>query len=221
MRFIVLLSGGMDSTTALAWAATQGDVVECVSVDYGQRHRRELASAEQVAAHYGVPLRVLDLSSFAAALGGNALTDASVDVPEGHYADESMRATVVPNRNATFLMAAAGVAAAVGADAVVTAVHAGDHPVYPDCRPEFITAADEAARLGTGGAVRVLAPFVNDSKTDIARIGAELDAPLHLSWSCYNGRDRHCGRCGTCVERAEAFRDAGLTDPTEYEEITA
>lgn len=221
MRFIVLLSGGMDSTTALAWAATQGDVVECVSVDYGQRHRRELASAEQVAAHYGVPLRVLDLSSFAAALGGNALTDASVDVPEGHYADESMRATVVPNRNATFLMAAAGVAAAVGADAVVTAVHAGDHPVYPDCRPEFITAADEAARLGTGGAVRVLAPFVNDSKTDIARIGADLDAPLHLSWSCYNGRDRHCGRCGTCVERAEAFRDAGLTDPTEYEEITA
>ncbi len=210
----------MDSTTALAWAATQGDVVECVSVDYGQRHRRELASAEQVAAHYGVPLRVLDLSSFAAALGGNALTDASVDVPEGHYADESMRATVVPNRNATFLMAAAGVAAAVGADAVVTAVHAGDHPVYPDCRPEFITAADEAARLGTGGAVRVLAPFVNDSKTDVARIGADLDAPLHLSWSCYNGRDRHCGRCGTCVERAEAFRDAGLTDPTEYEEIT-
>ena len=220
MRFIVLLSGGMDSTTALAWAATQGDVVECVSVDYGQRHRRELASAEQVAAHYGVPLRVLDLSSFAAALGGNALTDASVDVPEGHYADESMRATVVPNRNATFLMAAAGVAAAVGADAVVTAVHAGDQPVYPDCRPEFITAADEAARLGTGGAVRVLAPFVNDSKTDVARIGADLDAPLHLSWSCYNGRDRHCGRCGTCVERAEAFRDAGLTDPTEYEEIT-
>lgn len=220
MRFIVLLSGGMDSTTALAWAATQGDVVECVSVDYGQRHRRELASAEQVAAHYGVPLRVLDLSSFAAALGGNALTDASVDVPEGHYADESMRATVVPNRNATFLMAAAGVAAAVGADAVVTAVHAGDHPVYPDCRPEFITAADEAARLGTGGAVRVLAPFVNDSKTDVARIGADLDAPLHLSWSCYNGRDRHCGRCGTCVERAEAFRDAGLTDPTEYEETT-
>ena len=220
MRFIVLLSGGMDSTTALAWAATQGDVVECVSVDYGQRHRRELASAEQVAAHYGVPLRVLDLSSFAAALGGNALTDASVDVPEGHYADESMRATVVPNRNATFLMAAAGVAAAAGADAVVTAVHAGDHPVYPDCRPEFITAADEAARLGTGGAVRVLAPFVNDSKTDVARIGADLDAPLHLSWSCYNGRDRHCGRCGTCVERAEAFRDAGLTDPTEYEETT-
>lgn len=186
MSSVVLLSGGMDSATALAWATQRGPVVSVVSVDYGQRHRRELDAAAALAAHYGVRQVVLDLSSFAAALTGNALTDPTVPVPEGHYSAPSIAATVVPNRNATFLMAAAGVAAAAGADTVVTAVHAGDHPIYPDCRPEFIAAADHAV-------------------------------PYHLTWSCYQGGDIHCGRCGTCVERIEAFTDAGITDPTRYE----
>lgn len=217
MSSIVLLSGGMDSATALAWTAARGPVTAAVSVDYGQRHRRELDAAAALAAHYGVRQVVLDLSSFAAALPGNALTDQTVPVPEGHYSAPSMAATVVPNRNATFLMAAAGVAAAAGADTVVTAVHAGDHPIYPDCRPEFIAAADHAARLGTGGAVGIAAPFCTITKTDIARIGADLAVPYHLTWSCYQGGDIHCGRCGTCVERIEAFTDAGITDPTRYE----
>jgi 7-cyano-7-deazaguanine synthase len=214
---VVLLSGGMDSTALLAHAATVGPVAGALSVNYGQRHVKELEAAKAVAARYGVPHFVLDLTSWGSLLTGSALTDASVEVPEGHYAAPNMAVTVVPNRNATMLMAAAGVAESLGADVVLTAVHAGDHAVYPDCRPEFIAAASLAANLGTGGKVSIDAPFVRLSKTEIAVHGTALRAPLELSWSCYKGGERHCGKCGTCVERIEAFRDAGVTDPTEYE----
>jgi 7-cyano-7-deazaguanine synthase len=210
----VLLSGGMDST-ALA-AMLDGDF-HAISVDYGQRHgRRELEAAAAVAAHYGAPHAIADLSGLRALLGTSSLTSDAIDVPEGHYAAENMAATVVPNRNAILLMVAAGYAQAHGCDRVLTAVHAGDHPVYPDCRPEFVAAADAAARLGTGGAISIVAPFARISKWQIAAIGYGYGAPLHLSWSCYNGGELHCGRCGTCVERAEAFHLAGVPDPTTY-----
>lgn len=218
---LVLLSGGMDSTALLAYARRRGPVVGAVSVDYGQRHSVELGAARGVAQYYAVPHYLLDLKSWGSMLTGSSLTDASVDVPEGHYAAPNMALTVVPNRNATMLMAAAGVAEALGAEVVLTAVHSGDHAVYPDCRPEFIAAASLAAHLGTGGKVSIEAPFVNISKTDIAKVGHDLEAPLHLSWSCYKGNSLHCGKCGTCVERKEAFHDAGLTDPTEYEGAAA
>lgn len=214
---VVLLSGGMDSTTALAWALNRGPVLAALSVNYGQRHSKEIDHAAMIAQQAGVKHLVLDLSSWGKLLGGSALTDDAVTVPDGHYAAESMRITVVPNRNATMLMAAAGVAQALGAGAVVTAVHSGDHHIYPDCRPEFVAAASNAASLGTDGAVVIEAPFVGVSKTEIARIGYELGAPLHMSWSCYKGGEKHCGTCGTCVERREAFQDSGVTDPTEYE----
>lgn len=213
---VVLLSGGMDSTTLLALAAARGPVLGALSVNYGQRHAVELEAARDVADFYGVPHFILDLTSWGSLLTGSALTDSSVDVPEGHYAAPSMAVTVVPNRNATMLMAAAGVAESLGADVVLTAVHAGDHHVYPDCRPEFIAAASLAASLGTGGKVSIDAPFVNVSKTDICKLGDDLGAPLGVSWSCYKGGTRHCGACGTCVERREAFADSGVTDPTLY-----
>jgi 7-cyano-7-deazaguanine synthase len=131
-----------------------------------------------------------------------------------------MKATVVPNRNLIMLAVAGGIAAATGAEAVATGVHAGDHPIYPDCRPEFIQAASVAIGLGTAGLgahdVRVYAPFVDLTKTRIAQIGEELDVPWELTWSCYEGGELHCGRCGTCVERIEALTDAGVTDPTAY-----
>lgn len=216
MTDLVLLSGGLDSTTAVAMSADANRLGGAIAVDYGQRHRRELDAAAAVAKHYGVPLTTLDLRAWGRLLTGSALTDPTVAVPHGHYAAANMATTVVPNRNATFLMAAVGVAQANGHDVVVTAVHAGDHAVYADCRPAFIAAADRAARLSTDSAVGISAPFAYLSKTEIAAIAATVDAPLQLTWSCYEGGDAHCGRCGTCVERIEAFRDAGLVDPTRY-----
>jgi 7-cyano-7-deazaguanine synthase len=215
-RDLVLLSGGLDSSTLLAHRAAQGTAAFALSVDYGQRHRRELDAAEAIAAHYNVRHAVLDMTGWGRLLTGSALTDPTVAVPHGHYADASMKATVVPNRNATLLMAAAGVALSNGCTHVLTAVHAGDHPVYPDCRPDFIQAADIAADLGTDGAVTIDAPFVNISKTDIAKQAAQLRLPVELTWSCYEGGVIHCGQCGTCVERREALTDAGVDDPTIY-----
>ncbi|ONH58384.1 7-cyano-7-deazaguanine synthase QueC [Frankia sp. CcI49] len=215
-RDLVLLSGGLDSSTLLAERAKENTARLALSVNYGQRHARELRAAADVAAHYRVPHLLLDLTGWGSLLAGSALTDEAVDVPHGHYAAESMRATVVPNRNATLLMAAAGVALAHGCDRVLTAVHAGDHPIYPDCRPEFIAAASEAAQRGTDSTVAVEAPYVHTSKADIARIAGLVGLPVALTWSCYEGGERHCGRCGTCVERAEALHLAGVPDPTSY-----
>lgn len=215
-KALVLLSGGMDSTTLLAHAAMDRDCtgIEAVFVNYGQRHLRELESARAVAAYYDVRLSELDLRSFGASVR-SALTSGDIDVPHGHYAEDNMAKTVVPNRNATMLSAAAGIAASRGCDVVVTAVHAGDHAVYPDCRPEFIDALAIATELGCG--VSIEAPFVRSTKADIAARGFELGAPYHLTWSCYEGDPAgHCGRCGTCVERAEAFALAGVPDPTTY-----
>jgi 7-cyano-7-deazaguanine synthase len=213
---ICLLSGGLDSAVLLGHLLDRGHTADAIGVDYGQRHRKELDAARAVAAHYGVRFDVVNLAGAGRLLTGSSLTDRSVDVPHGHYADASMKATVVPNRNAIMINVAAGVAAARHAEYVAVAVHAGDHPVYPDCRPEFITATDLAVNYGTGGAVHVIAPFVHRTKTEIATIGNDLGVPLNLTWSCYEGAATHCGRCGTCTERIEAFTDAGVPDPTVY-----
>lgn len=215
-RDLILLSGGLDSSTALAAASASGRAGRALSVAYGQRHARELDAARQVAAHYRVTHDVLDLTSWGQLLRGSALTDPDVPVPHGHYAAPSMAATIVPNRNATLLCAAAGVAQAHGCDTVITAVHAGDHHVYPDCRPEFVHALNEAVQIATEGAVRISAPFLDQSKTDIARTAGRLSVPVELTWSCYEGAAVHCGQCGTCVERIEALHDAGVPDPTAY-----
>ena len=214
---IVLLSGGLDSTVLTAKMIHDGDTVDAVSIHYGQRHARELTAAAQVAAHYGIRHDVIDLSALRPHLASSALTG-DTDVPEGHYAAGNMKATVVPNRNMIMLAVAAGIAADRGHRTVATAVHAGDHPVYPDCRPEFIQAVSTATGLGTAGYgdVQVYAPFAWMTKTQVAALGAELGAPVGLSWSCYQGGDQHCGRCGTCVERYEAFRAARVPDPTRY-----
>ena len=214
---ITVLSGGMDSTVLAHLAQGLYEQVDLVSVDYGQRHRTELTFAARTADALGCAHDVLDLP-LNRMLTGSALTDDSVDVPHGHYAAESMAATVVPNRNAILISMAYAVAVARGADAVLVGVHAGDHFVYPDCRPGFVNALDHALRLGNEGygEVRLEAPFVHHSKTDIARLGARLGVDWAMTWSCYEGGDVHCGRCGTCVERREALRDAGVDDPTAY-----
>jgi len=220
---VATVSGGVDSVTLAHSLAADGHDLVCLSFDYGQRHAKEVGFARACAARLEADHHVVDLRPVGALLTGSALTDAAVAVPEGHYSDASMAVTVVPNRNAIMLSVAVGVAVARGASAVATAVHAGDHAVYPDCRPAFIEAAEREARVANEGFLadgfRVLAPFVDVSKAEIVRRGAALGVPFAETWSCYVGAERHCGRCGTCVERREAFVLAGVDDPTVYETV--
>jgi len=216
-KSIVLFSGGLDSCTLLALCKDLGHDVEALSVDYGQRHKVELGAAKTLAAHYGVKHDIVDLTSITKLLGSSALTD-DVAVPDGHYADQTMRSTVVPNRNAIMLSVATGVAAARGADAVAAAVHAGDRFIYPDCRPEFVEAMRNTMYLGTKGFgdIGFFTPFVDSTKAHIASLAASLNVPIAQTWSCYKGGAIHCGACGTCFERREAMELAGVFDPTQY-----
>ncbi|MGH3871581.1 MAG: 7-cyano-7-deazaguanine synthase QueC [Pseudonocardiaceae bacterium] len=217
---VLAASGGLDSTTLAYHLHAAGVRLVLLSCDYGQRHRRELEFAAALAIRLGIRHHRVDLRSVGALLGGSALTDMAVAVPDGHYTDESMSITVVPNRNAVMLNVAVALAVADRTDAVVFGAHAGDHAVYPDCRPEFVDLVESCARVGNEGFLpagfRVLAPFLTWTKAQIVRRGAELDVPFTQTWSCYKGGLHHCGLCGTCTERKEAFVLAGVIDPTEY-----
>lgn len=206
---IVVLSGGVDSTATLAIAAQESGEVRAVSFDYGQRHSRELASAVAVASHYGVEHRIVNIRGL---LSGSALLGA-VEVPDGHYADPAMEATIVHGRN--LLFASVALAQAGPGDAVWLGVHAGDRAVYPDCRPEFW--ADLAALAERAYRNNIVTPFLDVDKSEVVRRGARLAAPFDLTWSCYKGGVRHCGTCGTCRERREAFELAEVEDTTRYE----
>ncbi|GBQ63086.1 succinoglycan biosynthesis regulator [Ameyamaea chiangmaiensis NBRC 103196] len=219
MKTLVICSGGLDSVTLAHKVAAEHTVSALLSFDYGQRHRTELDRAAHCAARLDVPHLISDIGQTGRLLSGSALTD-DVAVPDGHYAEETMKATVVPNRNAIMLAIGFGIAAARGDDAVATAVHGGDHFIYPDCRPAFIDAfqAMQDQALDGYATVRLYAPFVSLPKSAIVAEGARLGVPFDDTWSCYKGGDRQCGRCGTCVERREAFDLAGVPDPTEYED---
>jgi len=219
MKTIVICSGGLDSVSLAYKIASENALHSLLSFDYGQRHKKELAYAARAAKALDVPHQVIDISAIGASLTGSALTD-DIDVPDGHYAEDSMKITVVPNRNAIMLSVAFGVAAAQNADAVATAVHGGDHFIYPDCRPGFIDAFQTMQNEALDGyaSVKLHTPFVHGSKADIVTAGAAHNTPFADTWSCYKGGENHCGRCGTCVERREAFALAGVTDPTHYDD---
>lgn len=219
MKTLVVCSGGLDSVSLAHMIAAQYSLMGLVSFDYGQRHAKELTFARACAERLSVPFICIDMRSIGAELTGSVLTGAGT-VPDGHYAEETMRSTVVPNRNAIMLSIAFGIAAARGADAVATAVHGGDHFIYPDCRPAFTQAfeAMQKAALEGYADVSLYTPFVNRTKADIVTEGARCNTPFAQTWSCYKGGTHHCGRCGTCVERREAFHLAGVTDPTIYED---
>jgi 7-cyano-7-deazaguanine synthase len=240
-KAVSLMSGGMDSTTLAYMLKSEGYDLHLLSFDYGQRHLKELVAASKLAEGLEAGHDIIILSTLpgkfaegmpgmipdplARVLSGSSLTDESVPVPDGHYAEESMRATVVPNRNAIMLSIAYGVAVAEQADLVAFGAHAGDHAIYPDCRPEFVAALGNALVTGNrwdeGNPVpNLIAPFLDKTKTDIAVIGQGLGVPWEKTWTCYKGGAIHCGRCGTCVERREAFRLARVEDPTPYEDNT-
>lgn len=219
MLTAVLLSGGLDSTVLLTEAVRKDgtDQVLAVSVNYAQRHHKELSAAVAVSQRLGVANMIADLTGWGKLLAGSSQTDLSVPVPEGHYAAESMKATVVPYRNAVLIGVAAGIAKSRGCGSLLYAAHAGDHAIYPDCRPEFVEAMASLLVLSDWDAVRLVAPFVKIDKAEIVRRGVRTGAPMELTWSCYKGGEKHCGKCGTCVERALSFQLAGVADPTEYE----
>ena len=219
MKTIVICSGGLDSVSLAHMVAANRKLTGLVSFDYGQRHRKELDYAALCAKRLDVPHDIIDMRGIGAALTGSALTD-DVDVPDGHYAEDTMRVTVVPNRNAIMLTVAYGIAAARGDQAVATAVHGGDHFIYPDCRPDFTQAFEFMQYMALDGYadVSLYTPFVHRSKADIVTEGQRHNTPFAETWSCYKGGVHHCGRCGTCVERREAFDLAGVADPTHYDD---
>jgi 7-cyano-7-deazaguanine synthase len=216
MKVIVLVSGGMDSVTALHAAAREHEVVAGLSFDYGSKHNpRELPFASWHCHQLGVPHEIVALD-FMDRLFKSDLLRSGGEIPEGHYEAENMKQTVVPFRNGILLAIAAGYAESAGAEGLVIAAHSGDHAIYPDCREDFMRPMAEAIRAGTYAAIEVLRPFIDLRKEGIAAIGAGLGVDFAKTWSCYKGGEVHCGKCGTCVERREAFALAGLPDPTVY-----
>lgn len=225
-KAVVVISGGLDSSTLLHHAHAEFSNYELygISFDYGQRHKKELEYAKRQCDALDAEHKIVKMDFLADlfAEGGSqsSLVNKDVDVPEGHYAEENMKATVVPNRNMIMLSIAAGYAVSVGARILATGVHAGDHFIYPDCRPEFISLVDRTIVVANEGFIKkhyeTWAPFLFRTKADIAKRAFDLHVDIADTWSCYKGGDIHCGKCGTCVERIEAIASTGNEDPTPY-----
>lgn len=216
-KVIMALSGGMDSSTLLAWLLDQGYEVEAVSFSYGSKHNQyERQCAIDFAAHYGIVLHHIDLTDIMAGFKSNLLKTGG-DIPEGHYTDASMSATVVPGRNIIFLSCLTGLAWSRDASHIAIGIHSGDHAIYPDCRPEFYDSMNKAIKAGTDGRVDIIAPFLTWDKTRILEWGIPHKVPYELTRTCYKDQPLSCGACGSCVERLEAFTAIGIKDPVEYE----
>lgn len=207
----------MDSVTALHWAARSHEVVGAVSFDYGSKHNhREIGFAKWHCAHLDVWHDTVALP-FVNELFASDLLQSGGDIPDGHYEEETMKRTVVPFRNGIMLAIACGIAESRNAESLVIAAHSGDHAIYPDCREPFMQGMAAAMREGTYARIELLRPFIDKDKAAIAKLGHELGIDFAMTYSCYKGGETHCGTCGTCVERREAFLLAGLQDPTSYQ----
>jgi 7-cyano-7-deazaguanine synthase len=217
MKTIVVFSGGLDSTTLLYHMRSVAADVKALTVNYNQRHVKEIEYAKNMCDSLGVEHRIIDIPGLQGVLGGNALTNTQADIPEGEYQDQTIKITTVPNRNMILLSVAIAWASALKFNSVAFGAHAGEHTNYPDCKDVFSKAMDAAARVCDWEPITVLSPFVNWNKGDIVKRGIELRVPFERTWSCYNGRDLHCGKCSTCMDRLQAFRQAGISDPAEYE----
>ena len=213
---VVIYSGGMDSFTVLNRAIADGFKVYALSFHYGQRHSKELDCAASVCAELGVPHKVVDIRAINTLLAGSALTS-DIDVPDADYAEGNMQATVVPNRNMILLSLAIGYAVSIDADEVYYGAHSGDHDIYPDCRPEFVEAMNTVSKLANYKEIPVRSPYLYNSKDEILADGLAMQLDYSNTWTCYNGREKACGKCSACRERLAAFAHHGLTDPIAYE----
>lgn len=222
-KVVVIYSGGMDSSVLLAWLLKHDYDVYPLLFDYGQRHEIELEYARKFCVSLGLQIyRTVDMKSVGVLLKSSQ-TDIAIPVPHGHYKEESMKLTVVPNRNMIMLSVATGYAVSVGVGIVAFGAHGGDHAIYPDCRPEFVDALSEATEISNWDPVSIIAPFLCEDKTSICKLGHKLRVDFSLTWTCYdpmydNGKYLHCGLCGSCCERREAFKLSGVSDPTIYKE---
>jgi 7-cyano-7-deazaguanine synthase len=215
-KVVVIYSGGMDSFTVLNKALKAGKEVFALSFDYGQRHVKELECASNICKKLKVNHKVIDISAINQLLAGSSLTD-DIDIPEGHYEAQSMKSTIVPNRNMILLSLAVAYAVSVGAAQVYYGAHSGDHAIYPDCRPEFVQKMNDVCLIANYEAVEIFSPYLNVNKTAILTDGLAMGLDYSDTWTCYNGREKACGKCGACQERLEAFNDNNAVDPIEYE----
>ena len=216
MKAVLIFSGGLDSTTLLYDLISQGYEVSTITFDYSQKHRKEILCAEKTTKKLSVP-HILAKLPLLNDLAPSSLTRDSWKVPEGHYAEETMKQTVVPNRNMIFLSLAAAYAIGIGAKNLYYAAHSGDHAIYPDCRPEFVSAMTTALHLCDWNDLVLHVPYLWLSKGDIVKKGSSLGVDYADTWSCYKGEVLACGKCGACTERREAFEQAGAADPLEYQ----
>ncbi len=212
----IIYSGGLDSTTLLY--EKREHIALAVTFDYGSNHaQQEIACAKWHCEHLGIDHAIVNLSFFKEYFTSSLISGADT-IPNGSYDEKNMKSTVVPFRNGIMLSIACGMAESRELTRVLIANHGGDHAIYPDCRPEFIAAMDAAMQAGTYIGVRIEAPYTNLTKADLVRKGTEMGIDYGHTYSCYRGGERHCGLCGTCTERREAFRECGIKDPTIYEQ---
>ena len=218
MRAVIILSGGMDSATLLAKMLHEGNAIQTLTFNYGSKHNKaEIEYAKKLAHYYQVPNQVIGLP-FINELFKSDLLKSGGEIPEGHYTDESQRCTVIPFRNGIMLSIAVGYAESIGFETVAIGNHFGDFSIYPDCRSTFIGWMNQAAKQGTYAGISICSPFLHIMKSHIVKIGDRLGVPYEKTYSCYKGDSISCGKCGTCVERKEAFKEAGVEDPTTYKE---
>lgn len=216
-KVLINLSGGLDSTTLLYYLINKGAEVHAISFDYGSKHNSiEIEHAKKVCDKLDIPHQIIHLDFINKCFKSDLLQNGG-EIPEGHYTAENMKSTVVPFRNGIFYSISAGLAESYDCDFIALASHAGDHAIYPDCRGEFTQAMFYSIKLGTEKGIQLIAPFNKISKDEIVKIGQKLGVDFSLTYSCYKGKEKHCGKCGTCVERKEAFEKANVLDPTTYE----
>ncbi|PYF84724.1 preQ(0) biosynthesis protein QueC [Marinomonas alcarazii] len=215
-KAVVVYSGGMDSFTVLNTAIQNGLDVYALSFNYGQKHSKELEVAARVCNELGVTHKVVDITAINSLMANSSLTS-DAEIPEGHYEDDNMKSTVVPNRNMVLLSMAIAYAVSLEAGKVYYGAHSGDHHIYPDCRPEFVEAMNAVSKIANYQSVEIVTPFLHSSKGEILKAGLEMNLNYANTWTCYNGREKSCGKCGACYERLEAFAEQGTTDPLDYE----
>ncbi len=215
-KAVVIFSGGMDSFTLLNKVIKEGFEVYALTFDYGQKQVKEVQIAKTVCESLSVPHKILDISAINQLMQSSSLIG-SEDIPEGHYESEQMKSTVVPNRNMILLSLAIAYAVDIKAGKVYYGAHSGDHAIYPDCRPEFVHKMNEVAGIANYEHVSIETPYLNSTKGEILKDGISMGLSYEYTWTCYNGREKACGKCGACVERLEAFADNQICDPVEYE----
>jgi 7-cyano-7-deazaguanine synthase len=214
---VVIFSGGMDSYTLLNRALKNDLQVSAVTFNYGQRHSKEIEYAASACVELDIPHKIIDITAINELLQGSSLTS-NIDIPEGHYADETMKSTIVPNRNMILLSLAVGYAISIGAKKVFYGAHSGDHAIYPDCRPEFVEKMNNVCAVANYQPIEIVTPYLNYDKGEIVKDGLLMGLDYTKTWSCYNGKDTACGKCGACFERMEAFACNSMSDPSGYEQ---